>query len=254
MTRPVALVTGARRGIGRAVCLALAARGFDVAFTDVVEDEAVDEVGAALGEAGAEACFIRHDVTALDTHEALIADVTAWRGRLDCFVSNAGIGAPVRGDPLALTPERFDMVMGVNLRGALFLSQAVARAMLAGPKAPARSLVFITSVSATLMSPERADYCISKTGLAAWARALALRLAPEDIAVFDVRPGIIRTAMTEPVAEAYTARIAEGLVPAGRWGEPEDVGRLVAALAAGDFAFASGSVIACDGALSAARL
>ncbi|MDQ0474799.1 3-ketoacyl-ACP reductase [Labrys wisconsinensis] len=253
MTRPVALVTGARRGIGRAIGLALAEAGHDIAFTDIVEDAAGLEAQAAFEAAGAAALFVRHDVAALDTHARLIDAVTARFGRLDCFVSNAGIGTPVRGDMLDLAPASFDTVLGVNLRGAAFLSQAAARAMLAAPGS-GRTIVFVTSVSAELASPERADYCVSKAALAMWAKNLAVRLAADGIGVFEVRPGVIRTDMTAGVAARYDARLAGGLVPAMRWGEGDDVGRAVAGLASGAFGFATGSVIACDGGLSIARL
>ena len=254
MSRPVALVTGARRGIGRAIGLALASTGHDVAFTDVVEDAAVEEALSAFGAAGARALFVRHDVAAADTHTGLIERVLDRFGGLHCFVSNAGVGAVVRGDMLDLASAHFDTVLGVNLRGAALLSQSAARAILAASQDQPRSIVFVTSVSAEIASPERAEYCVSKAGLSMWAKALALRLAPEAVPVFEVRPGIIRTAMTEAVAVAYDARIAGGLVPARRWGEAEDVGRMVAALASGAFGFATGSIIACDGGLSVARL
>ena len=177
-------------------------------------------------------------------------------GRLDCLVNNAGRGAVVRGgDMLDLTPENYDTVMSVNLRGTLFLTQAVAKAMLAqGETGHPRSIVTITSASAEMASPDRADYCVSKAGLSMAMRNFAVRLAPEGIAVFEVRPGIIRTDMTAPVAERYDARIADGLVPARRWGEPADVGEAVAGLASGKFAFATGSVICVDGGLLLPRL
>jgi NAD(P)-dependent dehydrogenase (short-subunit alcohol dehydrogenase family) len=254
VSRPVALVTGARRGIGRAVGIALARAGHDIAFTDIVEDEAVAEASRAFEAEGAVALFLRHDVAAAESHAGLIDTVLQRFGRLDCFVSNAGVGSVVRGDMLDLAADHFDRVLGVNLRGAALLSQAAAKAMLRGPGDTPRSIVFVTSVSAALASPERADYCVSKAGLAMWAQALALRLASDGIAVFEVRPGIIRTAMTEGVASAYDARIAAGLVPARRWGEPEDVGRTVAALASGAFGFSTGTIVACDGALSVRRL
>lgn len=253
MTRPVALVTGARRGIGRAIGVALAQAGYDLAFTDIVEDGAVAEAQAAFEAADAAALFVRHDVAAVETHAALIAQVTARFGRLDCFVSNAGIGTPVRGDMLDLAPDTFDLVLGVNARGAAFLSQAAARAMIAGNEAN-RSIIFVTSVSAEMVSPERADYCVSKAALSMWAKNLAVRLAADGIGVFEVRPGVIRTDMTAGVAAKYDERIAGGLVPAARWGEGEDVGRVVAGLASGAFSFATGSVIACDGGLSVPRL
>lgn len=253
MTRPVALITGARRGIGRAIGIALAKAGYDIAFTDIAEDEAVAEASKLFEAAGAKARFFRHDVAAVASHAGLVADVKAAFGRLDLFVSNAGIGAPIRGDMLEITEESFDLVMDINLRGAAFLSQKVARAMLADrPERPA--IVFITSASTELVSIDRAQYCVSKLGLSMWAKALAVRLAPEGIPVFEVRPGVIRTDMTAKVAAKYDARIADGLIPAGRWGEGEDVAAAVAALTSGQFAYATGTVVNVDGGLLIPRL
>jgi NAD(P)-dependent dehydrogenase (short-subunit alcohol dehydrogenase family) len=145
--------------------------------------------------------------------------------------------------------------MDVNLRGTLFLTQVTARAMLAaGEAAHPRSIIAITSASAEMVSPDRTEYCISKAGLSMAMKAFATRLAPEGISVFEVRPGIIRTDMTAPVAGRYDDLIAGGLVPARRWGEAADVGAIVAGLASGQFAFATGSVIAADGGLSLPRL
>lgn len=254
VSRPLALITGARRGIGRAIGLALAEAGHDIAFTDIAEDEATAEALTLFEQAGARARFIRHDVTAIESHAGLVNDVLAEFGRLDLFVSNAGIGAPVRGDMLEITPEAYDLVMGVNLRGAAFLSQAVARAMLARRGSGNPAIVFITSASTELVSIDRAQYCVSKIGLSMWAKALAVRLAPDCIPVFEIRPGVIRTEMTAKVAAKYDARIADGLVPAGRWGEGEDVARCVAGLASGNFAYATGTVINADGGLLIPRL
>ncbi|WP_158812730.1 3-ketoacyl-ACP reductase [Methylocapsa sp. S129] len=253
--RPVALVTGARRGIGRACGEALARAGFDIAATDLVIDATAREAQAAFETAGASAAFFTHDLAAIDSHAALVASVLQRFKRLDCLVNNAGRGAVIRGDLLALAPENFDAVMSVNLRGALFLTQTVARAMLgAGETGHPRSIVTITSVSAEMVSPDRAEYCVSKAGLSMAMKAFAARLAPEGIAVFEVRPGIIRTDMTAPVAGRYDSVIAGGLVPARRWGEAADVGAIVAGLASGRFAFATGSVVAADGGLSLPRL
>ena len=171
-------------------------------------------------------------------------------------------GAPTQPLPklrdrkfVEITPDNFDAVMNVNLRGTLFLTQAAAKAMLkAAPAAHPRSIVTITSVSAALASPERADYCVSKAGLSMAMRNFSLRLAPHGIAVFEVRPGIIRTDMTAPVASRYDEAIGSGLVPMSRWGEPADIGDAVAGLASGRFAFATGSVISADGGLSLPRL
>jgi 3-oxoacyl-[acyl-carrier protein] reductase len=253
--RPVALVTGARRGIGRACGEALARAGFDIAATDLVIDAAAQDAQRAFEANGAGTEFFEHDVSKIDSHAALVASVLERFGRLDCLVNNAGRGAAVRGDLLDLEPVNFDAVINVNLRGALFLTQAAARAMLgASPAGHPRSIVTITSVSAEMVSPDRAEYCVSKAGLSMAMKAFAVRLAPVGIAVFEVRPGVIRTDMTAPAAGRYDEAIAGGLVPAGRWGEAADVGSIVAGLASAQFAFATGSVVAADGGLSLPRL
>ncbi|MGA2792836.1 MAG: 3-ketoacyl-ACP reductase [Roseiarcus sp.] len=253
--RPVALVTGARRGIGRACGEALARAGFDIAATDLVIDAAAQEAQRAFEAHGARTEFLEHDVSKIDSHAGLVASVLERFERLDCLVNNAGRGAAVRGDLLDLEPVNFDAVINVNLRGALFLTQAAARAMLgASPAGHPRSIVTITSVSAEMVSPDRAEYCVSKAGLSMAMKAFAVRLAPVGIAVFEVRPGVIRTDMTAPAAGRYDEAIAGGLVPAGRWGEAADVGSIVAGLASGQFAFATGSVVAADGGLSLPRL
>jgi 3-oxoacyl-[acyl-carrier protein] reductase len=251
--RPVALITGARRGIGRACGETLARAGFDIAATDLIIDDSAEQAEAAFRALGASTSFFAHDVAVVESHSALVSSVIDRFGHLDCLVNNAGRGAVVRGDLLDLLPENFDTVLRVNLRGSLFLTQAVARAMLR-QQGSRRSIMFITSVSAELISPERTEYCVSKAALSTAMKAFALRLAPEGIAVFEIRPGIIRTDMTAPVADRYDASIAAGLVPARRWGEVGDIASVVAGLASGQFAFATGSVISADGGLSVPRL
>lgn len=250
--RPVAVVTGGSRGIGRGCAEALAGKGFDIAVVDLSEGSART---ADLAGGGGRAHFFPADIAATDQHAALVEAIVGELGRIDCLVSNAGIGAVVRGDPLDLLPENFDRIVSVNLRGGLFFAQAVARWMLAHPAPEAtRSIVTITSVSADMVSTQRIDYCITKAGLAMWVKGLALRLAGDGIAVFDVRPGIIRTDMSAKVAPMYDERIANGLVPGGRWGEPADVGAVVAALAGGEFRFSTGSVVNVDGGLAIPKL
>ena len=254
--RPVALVTGGRRGIGAAIAVELAATGCDVAYTDLLPAEADDPVQAGIEAAGGRALYVENDLADLDGHGTLIETVTSWGGGLDVLVNNAGIGSPRRGNLLALTPEDFDRVMAVNLRGTFFLSQRAAAWMAAQPRGDSfrRSIVTIGSVSAEMASPERGEYCISKAGLAMATRLLALRLADDGISVFEIRPGIVRTDMTAGVAERYNRMIADGLSPIRRWGEPADVARAAAALVRGDFAFATGSVLHVDGGLSIQRL
>ena len=255
-SRPVALVTGARRGIGAAIAIELAAAGCDVAYTDILAAEDDDPVRAGIEAAGGRALYVESDLSDLAAHEALVEAVADWGGGLDVLVNNAGIGSPRRGDVLSLTPEHFDRVMGVNLRGTFFLSQRVAGWMVAHPRGDSfrRSIVSIGSVSAEMATPERSEYCISKAGLAMLTKLLALRLADDGVSVYEVRPGIIRTDMTAGVRETYDRAIADGLSPIRRWGEPADVARATAALVRGDFAFATGSVVHVDGGLSVQRL
>lgn len=254
-TRPVAIVTGGRRGIGLGIARALARAGFDLALTGVSDGDGVEAVLTELRGAGGEAIYIKANLAELGGHAATVARVVERFGGIDCLVNNAGMASVVRGDFLELEPENFDTIVGTNLRGTVFFTQAVLRAMLADSEARhARAVINITSVSATMASPERMDYCMTKAGLAAFSQGLALRLAETGIGVFEVRPGIIRSDMTARVSGKYDALIAEGLVPMKRWGEAEDIGVIVAALARGGFGFATGSVIHADGGLSIARL
>lgn len=253
MTRPAAIITGGARGIGLACAQALADAGFDILVADLAE-QATDGLARAINTHGAKFAYVRCDIADLSAHTTLVDAAMRAFGRIDCLVNNAGIGAVVRGDLLELKPENFDRAIGVNLRGTIFLSQAVARAMLAAPADWPRSIITITSVSAEMASPERSDYCISKAGLSMWVKTLALRLAAENIGVFELRPGIIRTDMTAGVAAKYDALIDGGLVPAKRWGEAADIGAVVATLAGGKLGFSTGSIINVDGALSVPRL
>ncbi|MDP3960620.1 MAG: 3-ketoacyl-ACP reductase [Pseudorhodobacter sp.] len=249
----VALITGGQQGIGLGIARALRDAGYALALAAEQSPDA-PAVRAALADLGAGARYFRHDVQDVAGVPALLDQVEASLGPVTTLVSNAGVPARVRGDLLDVTPDSFDFVLGVNLRGGFFLAQAVAARMQGQPAGPYRSLIFITSVSAEMASTSRAEYCISKAGAAMMAKLFALRLAPLGIGVFELRPGIIETAMTAGVAEQYAARIADGLVPAMRWGQPGDIGSVVVPLAQGQFAFATGAVIAVDGGLSIARL
>lgn len=253
MSRPTAIVTGGAGGIGLACAEALADAGFDILVADLA-DKPADGLPEKIIKHGAKFAYAQCDIADLAGHKKLVEAALDAFGHIDCLVNNAGVGAVVRGDLLELKPENFDRALNINLRGTVFLSQAVAKAMLATPAVSARSIITITSVSAAMASPERPDYCISKAGLSMWVKNLALRLAAEAIGVFEVRPGIIRTDMTAGVSAKYDALIEGGLVPAKRWGEAGDIGAVVAALASGKFGFSTGSVIDVDGALSVPRL
>jgi NAD(P)-dependent dehydrogenase (short-subunit alcohol dehydrogenase family) len=250
---PLALVTGGQQGIGLGIARTLAAAGWRLALVAEVSPSA-DPVQAALAELGARARYFRHDLANVGGIPVLLDTIERAMGPISALVQNAGVAARVRGDMLEIRPENFDWIMGINLRGAFFLAQAVARAMLDARADHYRSITFITSVSAQMASPERADYCISKAAAAMAAQTLALRLAPHGIGVFELRPGIIETGMTAGVKDKYTTRIEGGLVPAGRWGQPEDIGRAVLPLVTGQMSFATGAVIPVDGGLSIERL
>jgi NAD(P)-dependent dehydrogenase (short-subunit alcohol dehydrogenase family) len=248
---PLALVTGGQQGIGLGIAQALHAHGFRLAIASLPSP---DEAAKALHPFGPEARYYQHDLADLAAIAALLDRIEATQGPITALVLNAGVAAKVRGDMLDLTPQNLDWILDINLKGSFFLAQAVARRMLATTSPHYRSIIFITSVSARLASPERADYCISKAAAAMAAQTLALRLAPHNIGVFELRPGIVETGMTAGVKDKYTARIEGGLVPAGRWGQPSDIGQAVVPLVTGQLAFATGAVIPVDGGLSIERL
>jgi len=250
---PVALITGGQQGIGLGIAQSLARAGFRLALAALPApgDASVLRALATLPD---DTLYLQHNLTDIARAPALLDAVEAQHGPVTTLVSNAGIPSPQRGDLLDLTPDAFDTVLSVNTRGTFFLAQECARRMLATPSDHYQSLIFITSVSAALASPERAEYCISKAATAMTAQLMALRLAPHGIGVFDLRPGIIATPMTAPVSAKYDQRIAEGLVPARRWGTPADIAQTIVPLATGQFAFATGAVIPVDGGLSIPRL
>jgi NAD(P)-dependent dehydrogenase (short-subunit alcohol dehydrogenase family) len=253
--RGTAIVTGGRRGIGAAISQALAHAGFAVAIVDVVADEAGERTAAAITQDGGRAKFFRADVADLASHPPLIARATQALGPLTCLVNNAGIQVPVRGDILVATPDAFDRVIDVNLRGTFFLTQAVARHMVReDAQGRARAIVIISSANAHMASPEKHAYCISKSALSMVASLFALRLAEHGIDVFEVQPGLIRTDMTAPVRESYGRQIAAGLTPNRRWGEPEEVAQTVTTLVTGGLPFCTGSVISVGGGLHVHRL
>ncbi len=253
--RPAALVTGGRRGIGRAIAWSLAKTGFDVTVADIVEDEEVPVTLDGIGERGGEGAFIQADIADLDGHGRLVDGAWERFGGLECLVNNAGVQVEVRGDLLEATPESYDRLMRVNLRGPYFLTQRVAKRMLAEPEARIeRSIVSISSANAIVASTNRGEYCLSKIGVSMMTQLYALRLAEHGIRVHEIRPGAIYTELTAPAREDYTRRIAEGMTPIRRWGQPEDIGRTVASLASGAVPFSTGEAFHIDGGLHIRKL
>jgi 3-oxoacyl-[acyl-carrier protein] reductase len=257
MIRRVALVTGGTRGIGLGIARALARDGWSLAVCGLRSRDQVDDVLRELSANGGDAEYWPADIGSANDRTQLLASVIAHYGMLHALVNNAGRAPRVRTDLLAATEESFEEVVRTNLQGPYFLTQAVARLLAQQPAANAelgRAIVFVTSVSAEMASPHRGEYCVSKAGLSMAAKLFAVRLAPDGIPVYEVRPGIIATDMTAGVRETYDRRIGEGLVPDARWGQPEDVGRAVAALLRGDIAYATGTIVNVDGGLSIPRL
>lgn len=257
----VALVTGGNRGIGLGVTRRLLADGFAVSIL-ATRAEPV-EVLAELRVLG-EVRYVRGSVGEPADHERYVRDaVDAW-GRLDVLVNNAGVGPLVREDLLDAGVDSFDRVLGINLRGPYFLTQAFARAVIARrgpldaadatPPAPVATIVNVSSISATTVSTNRGEYCVSKAGVAMATQLWAARLAPEGIVVYEVRPGVIATDMTAGATEKYDALFADGLAPMARWGRPADVGGAVGMLVAGLTPYSTGEVFHVDGGMHIARL
>jgi NAD(P)-dependent dehydrogenase (short-subunit alcohol dehydrogenase family) len=253
-SKPAALVTGARRGIGRGIAVALAARGFNVVVNDAVADGLEQETLTACRAHGVAAQFVQADIADLAGHADLIARAWDAFGGLECLVNNAGVQMKVRGDLLDTDVADYDRLMSINLRGPFFLTCALAKRMLAESKRGPRSIVNISSANAWLPAPDRAAYALTKTGVSMMTKMFALRLADHGVMVHEIRPGIIRTDMTAVVREKYTGLIANGVSPICRWGETDDVGRTVAALAAADLPFTTGDAYHVDGGLHLAKL
>jgi 3-oxoacyl-[acyl-carrier protein] reductase len=255
MNKPVSIVTGGRRGIGRAIAQCLAAKGHNLLVVDLEHDVAAEETVALLRKSGVDAAFHAADVGDENLHEGML-EAAERLGTLTTLVNNAGVSSTVRGDMLDLPVESLDRAIRINLRAPFLLSQAFSRRLIR-TQAASRffcSIVNITSVNVEILGVNRPDYCITKTGLSMATRLFAARLAEEKIHAYEVRPGITMTEMTQPSREKYDRVIEEGLVPMRRWGDPDDVGEAVAGLASGAFKFSTGDAVFVDGGLHLYRL
>jgi NAD(P)-dependent dehydrogenase (short-subunit alcohol dehydrogenase family) len=251
-----ALVTGGSRGIGLGIAQALAADGWQLAINGVRDESDVGETLESLRQSGVKVTYCRGDISKPEHRWAVLARVREEFGALNLLVNNAGIAPPSRDDILAATEASFDRVFEVNLKGPYFLTQAVARWMIEQRQADAEfdgAIINISSISAELASTNRGDYCMARAGTSMATKLWAVRLAEFGIRVYEIRPGVIATDMTSPVKEKYDKLIAEGLTLERRWGQPEDVGRAAAALARGEFPYATGQIVNVDGGLMAPR-
>ncbi len=260
MQARTALVTGSGRGIGRGIAEALGREGWNVVVNYARDAAAAAEVVRIIEASGSKAIAMQADISSGDDRRRLVDQTLAAFSQIDLLVNNAGIAPAVRADLLSADEESFDRLINVNLKGPYFLTQLVAREMLAavegrrgqagdgeGRSASRPAIVTISSISAYTASPNRGDYCVAKAGLSMMTKLFAVRLADAGIGVYEIRPGIIQTDMTGGVKEKYDALIAGGLTPLRRWGMPEDVARAVIAIACGLLPFSTGEVINVDG-------
>ena len=252
----IGLITGAGRGIGRGIAIELAKSGFNIAGLDIEfdprnEKEGLFEVKSKVEELNREFLPVECDISKLDDHKNVVDEVIGRFGKIDLLVNNAGVAPLERLDILETNTGSYDRLMNINLRAPFFLTQLVSKKMIkAGSEDYNPIIIFITSVSATVSSTNRAEYCISKAGLSMAAKIFADRLADSGIKVFEIRPGIIKTEMTAKVKDKYDKLISEGLIPQNRWGLPEDVGKAVAGIAQGNFNYSTGMVFEVSGGMN----
>lgn len=253
----VALITGGSRGIGYGIALQLAQNGFDLAINGVRDETAVKDAIEDLRKAGANVLYCQGDVSSTQDRKKVLQQVKDHFGRLHVLVNNAGVAPKERRDILETTEESFDRLIATNLKSSYFLSQQVANWMIEEKKEDASfqsCIINVSSISASVASVNRGEYCVSKAGLSMVTQLFAVRLGEFDIPVYEVRPGVIYTDMTAGVKEKYDKLIDEGLCVQKRWGYPEDVGKAVSALALQNFPYSTGQVIIVDGGLTLPRL
>ena len=256
-TNRVAIVTGASRGIGRAIALKLGQQNFSVVVNYFRSSQAADELVASIQQAGSEAKAVQADVGTAAGRKALIDTAYDEWGRLDVLVNNAGITSQGRKDLLEATEESWDQVFDTNLKGPFFMSQLAANRMILQSEnetPEARVIINLSSISAYATSSNRADYCIAKAGMQMMTWLFAERLAESGIQVFEVCPGVIASDMTAPVQDKYDKLIADGLSPIRRWGQPDDVAQTITALVSGSFPCSTGDRINVDGGFHIRRL
>jgi NAD(P)-dependent dehydrogenase (short-subunit alcohol dehydrogenase family) len=257
MADQAALITGAGRGIGRGIALALAEKGWNIVVNYRSNAQAASETVEMVKQAGGDGLAVQANIAEAADREQLVDETVGNFGRIDLLVNNAGMAPRARTDILDVSEESYDEVMAVNLKGPFFLTQTVARTMLEQKQLgliDAPKIINIGSLSSYTSSPSRPEYCLSKAGLSMMTALYADRLAEYGINVYEIRPGIIETDMTSVVKEKYDALISEGLTPIRRWGQPDDIARAVVAIAEGLFPFSTGEIINVDGGFHLRRL
>lgn len=255
--KKVAFITGGTRGIGLGIAQYLAQNGFDLAINGIRDESSVSEILAFLRIIGAEVIYCQGNIASIEDRQAMFDKIKSHFGKLNVLVNNAGVAPKERNDILTTSEESFDYVLSTNLKGTYFLTQAAANWMIEQKSVDdffSASIITISSVSATVASVNRGEYCLSKAGLGMMTQLFAARLGEYNIPVYEVRPGIIKTDMTEAVTAKYDKLISEGLMVQNRWGFPDDVGKVVAAIAKGDFQYSTGQVFMIDGGMTIARL
>ena len=253
----VAFITGGTRGIGLGIAHCLADNGFDLAINGMRPYSEVEKVLNDLRSKDIRVVYFRGDIGDKNARISMIEQAVNFFGRFNVLVNNAGVAPKERNDILNATEESFDYVLNTNLKGTYFLSQLAANAMVQFKRDDAAfhgCIVNITSVSAEMASTNRGEYCVAKAGLSMMSKLFAVRLGEYDLPVYEVQPGVIATDMTAGVKEKYDKMFGEGLAPQRRWGQPDDVGKVVAALAKGELPYATGQIIRVDGGIAVQRL
>jgi 3-oxoacyl-[acyl-carrier protein] reductase len=255
---PVAVITGASRGIGRAIAVSLASEGYDIAaISRSVDSEGIEILRTSVEKMGREFFPIGLDISCTGCQVEVVKDILERYGRIDILINNAGVSPLQRNDLLDMTEESYNRVMNINLKGPVFFAQKIAKEMIwLKDQIPGFRpvIIFITSVSSVRSSTNRAEYCLSKAGLSMASTVFADRLSKENIRVFEVRPGVIQTDMTIKLKDKYDKLICGGLIPENRWGFPEDIGKAVASLARGDWDFSTGMIFEISGGLNIQKL
>lgn len=256
--KPVAVITGASRGIGRAIAISLASEGFDIAaIARSIDSEGMGILNKEVEKKGVEFFPVGLDISCTGCQTEVVSNILERYGRIDILVNNAGVAPLQRNDLLEMTEESYDRVLNINLKGPIFFAQKIAKEMIWLKQQIVDYkpvIIFVSSVSAALTSTNRSEYCVSKAGLSMATTIFADRLSKEEIRVFEVRPGIIQTDMTVKVKDKYDKMIQEGRIPQNRWGLPEDIGKAVASIARGDWDFSTGMVFEISGGLNIHRL